>query len=378
MELSPRERVIKALRHEEPDRGPLAFGGGASTIEREAYEKLKKYLDISSPTVTYVRDHVAPDERILERLGSDIRFVRPKFSSSKIEEDNSYVDDWGTRWKKPPSSLYWDMVDFPLKRDSLEEIEGYSWPNVKNPARLRGAKEEAKVLHEEGKYVVAADLICYGVFELAWALRGFENFLSDLASNPKFTHVLLEKIVELQKGLFEEWLDQMGEYVDIVMVSDDVGIQNGLMISPRMYRKMIKPHQRELWGFIKKRTNAYLFLHSCGSVFPLIGDFIELGIDILNPVQPLAKDMDTKRLKEMFGDKISFWGGIDIQEVLPGGDKDKIEKEVRKRIEDLSPGGGYILSPAHNIQMGVKPENLVFMFDKAKETGHYPINKGRK
>lgn len=373
MEFSPRERVLRALRHEEPDRIPLAFGGDSSTIEREPYNELKKFLGISSPTVTYVRDHVAPDERILQCIGSDVRFVRPNSQSLRIEPDNSYIDEWGTRWRKPTSSLYWDMIDFPLKEDNLEVIEKHSWPEIKDPARFKGAKEEAVRLRQQGEYAVAADFICYGVFEMAWTLRGFENFLTDLMANPHFADALLQKIVEMQKGLFAQWLKQVGEYVDLVMVSDDVGIQNGLMISPQVYREMIKPHQKELWRFIKEKTAAYLFLHSCGSVFPLIEDFIELGVDILNPIQPLAKDMDTKRLKERFGDQISFWGGIDIQEVLPGGDKEKIEQEVRTRIKDLGPGGGYILAPAHNIQLGVTPESLLFMFDQAKELGNYPL-----
>jgi uroporphyrinogen decarboxylase len=137
---------------------------------------------------------------------------------------------------------------------------------------------------------------------------------------------------------------------------------------------MIKPFQRRLWSYIKERTAARLFLHTCGSVYPVIGDFVELGVDILNPIQPMAADMDTKRLKQEFGDELVFWGGIDTQRVLPHGSQDDITEEVKRRLTDLAPGGGYIFSPAHNVQLGVSAQNLLHLYDMGRELGRYPLS----
>ena len=373
MEMTPRERVLTALDHREPDRVPMAFGGDASTIETDPYEELKTHLGIDSPTVCYSRDHVAPDERIMQRIGSDIRFVRPEPVVHQPDADNSYVDQWGTRWRKSTTSLYWEMAGFPLQEGTLAELRDHQWPCFEAD-QFATAGEEARRLRREGTFAVAADLVCYGVFEMAWSVRGIEHFLEDLAARPDYAGALLERIVEVQETLFEAWLSQVGDSIDVVMVSDDVGIQSGLMISPRTYRTMIKPFQRRLWSYIKERTGARLFLHTCGSVYPVIGDFVELGVDILNPIQPMAADMDTKRLKREFGDELVFWGGIDTQRVLPHGSQDDITEEVKRRLADLAPGGGYIFSPAHNVQLGVSPQNVVHLYDMGRELGRYPLS----
>jgi len=373
--VKPRERVICALSHKEPDRVPIAFGGGPCSIERDAYEDLKRYLNVTSETRTYVRDHVIPDDKILEMFDVDFRFVHIGKAKKAVVHiaHNTYIDEWGTTWKKPPPSLYFDMVDFPIKKGEMSELNEYVGLDTQDLRRYEGIREEAKRLRENTDFAVAADLICFGVFEQAWALRGFQNFLLDLAMNPKFAEALLEKIVEIQIQLYDRWLDALEPYIDVIMVSDDMGTQTGLMISPSMYRDMIKPYQKKLWRFIKDKTNAFLFLHCCGSIYPILNDFIEMGVDILNPIQPLAKDMDTKRLKAEFGDRFTFWGGVDTQWALPFGSREDVEKEVYTRIEHLSPGGGYILSPSHNIQYGVKPENIMTMFKAAKKYGAYGL-----
>ena len=158
------------------------------------------------------------------------------------------------------------------------------------------------------------------------------------------------------------------------MVSDDLGGENAPLISPDLYREMVKPAQKKLWQFIKDNTEAQLFQHTCGNVYSLIPDLIEIGVDILNPVQVAAKDMDSKRLKEEFGDRLTFWGAIDTQRVLPYGSPEDVETEVKKRIADMAPGGGYVLTAVHNIQAGVSPENICMMYDAAKKYGKYPID----
>jgi uroporphyrinogen decarboxylase len=176
---------------------------------------------------------------------------------------------------------------------------------------------------------------------------------------------------------FRHYLEAVGDCIDVVVVSDDLGGENGPLISPELYRELVKPAQKKLWQFIKSNTEAYLFLHSCGSIYRFIPDLIEIGVDILNPIQVAAKDMDTRRLKDEFGDKLIFWGGIDTQRILPFGSPEDVESEVKKRIADMAPGGGYVLTAVHNIQAGVSPENICMMYDAARKWGAYPIDTAR-
>jgi len=173
-------------------------------------------------------------------------------------------------------------------------------------------------------------------------------------------------------GFFEDFLASVGKYIQVVVGGDDLAMQEGPLISLDLYRKLIKPRQKELFSFIKKRTAAYLFYHSCGSVSQFIPDLIEVGVDILNPVQVSAKNMDTHRLKKEFGHEISFWGGgCDTQKILSFGKPEEIKGEVKRRIRDLTPGGGFVFTQVHNIQPGVPPENIVAMFEAASEYGRY-------
>jgi uroporphyrinogen decarboxylase len=212
-----------------------------------------------------------------------------------------------------------------------------------------------------------------GVFEQSVAIRGNENFYVDLIANPKLATAIMDKMLEFYIGFWEEMLPIVGPYVQVIKVGDDLGMQNGPLISPDLYRSLIKPRERELISFIKKRTDAKIYFHSCGSVYEFIPDLIEIGVDVLNPIQVSAKDMVTKRLKQEFGERLSFWGAVDTQQVLPFGSQEDVEAEVRKRIGDLAPGGGYILSSVHNIQAKVPPENIAAMFDAAFKYGEYPI-----
>ncbi|MBC7188960.1 hypothetical protein H5U35_01930 [Candidatus Aerophobetes bacterium] len=374
--MTPKERLLTALSHQEPDRVPLDLGGTPTTIEVPAYEELKKYLGVKSKTKTFLRDHVEPDEKILELFEIDTRYLHPKPPKSwklRIEKDNSYVDEWGIRWKKPSSSLYFDPVGHPLKDATIDDLQRYTWPDPSDEGRVEGLREKAKFLFEKTDYALVADMHGVGIFETSWMLRGFEKFLEDLIINEDFALLLLEKVTEIKIGLYSKFLEAVGRYVQVVMTSDDLGTEKGPLISPQLYRKMIKPFHKKLFDSIKKRTDAYLFFHSCGSVYNFIPDLIEIGVDILNPVQVAAKDMDTEKLKKEFGDKISFWGGIDTQRVLPYGRPDDVEEEVKRRIKDMGKDGGYVLCAVHNIQAGVKPENIVRMYEAAKRYGVYPL-----
>jgi len=376
--MTPRERVLTALGHKEPDRVPLDLGGLSTTIEADPYQELKAHLGITSETKLFLRDHVDPPEELLEEFQIDTRYVRigrPQNFKVQIDADNSYRDEWGTRWRKPESSLYWDPVDWPLKDATIEDLETYAWPDPNDPGRTEGLRERARRLHAETDYAIVADMPVLGVFETAGVcLRGIERFMMDLVLDKPFAEALLNKLADLHIELYGRYLDAVGEYIDVIVVSDDLGGEHAPLISPEIYREMVKPAQKRLWQFVKSKTKAYLFMHTCGSVYRLIPDLIELGVDTLNPVQVAAKDMDTKRLKKEFGDRLAFWGGVDTQKVLPYGSPQDVEEEVKKRIADLAPGGGYILTAVHNIQAGVSPENICTMYDAAREYGTYPID----
>jgi uroporphyrinogen decarboxylase len=377
MAMKPRERLLTALRHHEPDRVPIDLGGNSTGIEVEAYNRLKDLIGFKGETKTFVRDHVEVDEPILERFGVDTRYVRvgaPRGYVTKIEDDNSYLDIWGTRWKKPPTSFYWDMVEYPIKEPTLDALKKYRWPDPKDSGRTVGLRARGKTLFEKTDYAIVLDATGFGVFETGWMLRGVENFLMDMAAEPKFAEAVMQGVADYLVALYDGVLDEVGEYLQVVMVGDDLGTQHGPMISPEAYRKLVKPAQKRVWQFIKSRTKAYLFLHSCGSVRKFIPDWLELGLDILNPVQVAARDMDPKELKREYGKNLSFWGGgCDTQRVLTFGTPDDVEKEVRKRIAEFAPGGGFVFNQIHNIQPRVPPENILRMFETVLKYGTYPL-----
>ena len=375
--MTSRERVLTALRHAEADRVPIDLGGGTTGIEVEAYDRLKALVGFQGQTRTFVRDHVEVDEPILQRFGIDTRYVRvggPRGYRLQIDANNSFLDIWGTRWQKPPSSLYWDMVGHPIAEPTPAAFKAYRWPDPHDPGRTDGIGQRARTLFEQGEYAVVLDTSGFGVFEQGWALRGFENFYTDMVAEPAFAEALVQGVADYQIALYERVLAEVGPYVDVVMVAEDLGSQDGPLISPETYRRMVKPAQKRVWQFIKSKTAARLFLHSCGSVRRFIPDLIEIGVDILNPIQVAAADMNPAALKREYGKDLTFWGGgCDTQRVLTFGTPDDVEREVRQRIRELGPGGGFVFNQIHNIQPGVPAENIVRMFETVLAHGRYPI-----
>lgn len=380
--LTSRERVQAALEHQEPDRVPVDMGSMHTCIETYAYEPLKRVLGFAPerPVRTFVRDHVEPDPELLERFGIDTLYVRigaPDAWRLVIEQDNSFVDEWGAVWRKPEGSLYFDPVDFPMASASLGDVERWPWPDPKDPGRTRGLREKAKRLREGTDKAICLDTIGLGIFETAWMLRGIQNVLCDLMADQELAEAMFTKIADVKVGMYEQVLDEVGDLVDVVFASDDLGTQRGPMMSPSVFRKMLKPHEARLFGAIKARTKAKLFCHSCGGIRPFIPDLIEIGLDILNPAQPFAHEMASTDLKREFGQNLSFWGAVDEQSVLPRGTPEQVREEVRTRIRELGKGGGYVLGPSHNVQGDVPPENIVAMYDAAREYGAYPIRSDR-
>ena len=374
--MTSRERLLRSIRHEEPDRIPLDLGGVSTGIETLPFDDLKKYLGKNWKTKNFMRDHVEPPEELLRLFGIDTRYIRikpPGNFSININPDNSYLDEWGTKWMKPDTSLYWDPVDHPLKEARIEDLESYPWPDPDDPGRYAGLKQEAKNLHENSEYAIVGDIPVFGAMDYACLfLMGPERFYMDVILNQEFILRLFEILTDLQIRFYENYLSAIGKYIDVIMVAEDLGGNSGPLISPDHYRKLLKPYAAKLWKFVKENTDAYLFLHCCGSVYKLIPDLIEIGVD---PVQVGAEGMAPKRLKAEFGDKLTFWGAIDTQRVMPFGSPEDVDDEVRTRINELAPGGGYVLTAVHNIQAGVKPENVCKMYEAARKYGTYPIKE---
>jgi uroporphyrinogen decarboxylase len=377
MAMTSRERVLCALDHREPDRVPIFIGtSGATTMLAPAYDRLKAYLGIASETRAFWRalQYALLDEEVMVRFGSDGRMLLPGAAPSTLGGElpgGGFVDNWGIPWRHAPASGYYEIVRPPLQTATLDEIERYPWPDLVHPSRFAGLKEQARAIQAAGYAVVALSGV--SPFEYCYMLRGVEQWFLDLAADRDLALALLNAVAGRMQQAAIALLEEAGEHIDVIVTGDDLGSQNAPLISPKMYRALIKPVHAELLAAIKSRTRARVFYHSDGNIYPLIGDLIEIGVDLLNPVQVSAREMgDTARLKREFGDRMSFCGAVDSQWVLPHGTPDDVRQEVRRRIRDLAPGGGYILASVHCIQPDVPPENVCAMFEEALAAGRYP------
>ena len=380
--MSPRQRVETALDHREPDRVPLDLGtGGSSSPVPEAYTRLAAYFGVSAPArpVTHMLRLSKVDDAILQALEIDTRpvYMRPARRGLRpCSEPDHFYDDWGVKWREVDTglSVFREIAESPLADASIDDLADYPWwPDPLDPDRYIGTKEDAERLFHETDYAVIGCPGFNGVWERAWYLCGFERMLASLVADPEFVHAVLRRVTDIGKAVMGRYLDLVGPYIQMIKMGDDLGAQNGPLMSPKTYRAVIKPYHKELFDLIRQRTKARIFLHTCGSVYRLLPDLIDAGVEVLNPVQVSAADMDTRRLKAEFGDRLSFMGAIDTQHVLPFGTSDDVKREVERRIVDLAPGGGFILAPVHNVQADVPPENLVTMYRHALQVGMYPI-----
>jgi uroporphyrinogen decarboxylase len=382
--MNARERVTLALNHQEPDRIPIDLGGSiCSSIHRDAYIELKKHLgmDIEEiQMVDYVQQLPYVDEALLERFDIDFRLVQlPAATAPDLEifeegDNYAFIDRWGSKLHMPKEGgLYFDWVDFPIQEPTLSALDDYAWPHPDPPECNAQLRKQAEYLYEHTDYaLVGSAIIGGGIFEQPARTMGLENFFMALVKEPRFADRLMGQITEIYIESCNNYLEQVGQYLQVFTYFDDVSGQDGWLISPDVYLRMIKPKQRRLLEAIRRKTDAKVYYHGCGAVYDLIPDLIELGFDILNPVQVSARGMDTKRLKEEYGQDMVFWGGgVDTQHVLPFGRPAEVADEVKRRIDDLAPGGGFVFAAVHNIQALVPPENIVTMFETALEYGKY-------
>ena len=378
--LTSRERVLCALNHEEPDCVPVFFGtSGVTTMLSPAYESLKAHLGVHKPVrlISRIFQYALPDEEVMQRFGSDGRPLlagpAPSPHRRTISAD-AFVDEWGIEWRRAANSLYYEEARAPLREASLDDLERYPWPDLGHADRFVGLADEARRIHDETGCAVVA-LSGASLFEQLQLLRGMETLLTDFAANPDFAQALIARVCDLMLTGLHGLLDAAGEHIDVIVMGDDLGTQNAPIISPRMYRTLLKPRHAALIAAVKARSQAKVFFHSDGNIYPLLGDLVDVGVDLLNPIQVSAGDMgDTARLKREFGAHLAFNGAIDTGDVLPHGTPSDVRREVRRRIADLAPGGGYVLSAVHCIQPDVPLANVMAMFDEARVAGRYPLS----
>jgi uroporphyrinogen decarboxylase len=381
MPLTSRERVLAVLNHEIPDQVPIIVGASNATgISTPAYRRLKQLLNVQTQE-KYLYDWpelgaAAIDEIVLERLHSDVRGVHdrePDWVREKNrtrEPSTPYFNSWGVGSVEGDPGTWFPAIHPLAETHAIVDIERYPWPDMNDPTRVAHVRAEAQKLADENKYAILATPWLAFPLERAFAMQRMDRFMLYLGRYPDFARALLTRIAELCKTLMGHFLREIGENIDMIKIGDDLGMQNSLLMSPKMYRQIVKPIHADYISFIKSRTKAKLFFHTDGDVFDLIPDFIEMGVDILNPIQTSAGKMSNlEELKKQFGKNIIFCGAIDTHHTLPFGTPDEVRAEVKRIIEILGKDGGYMLASVHTILPDVPAENVLAMVDAAVEFG---------
>ena len=384
--MNSRQRTKMALEHREPDRVPFDLGGTVLTsINVHAYRRLREYLGLPEKEIRVmdVFQQIAEvDDDVRAKLGCDVRNVAPR-SSATFQIDvnttdmpgyNFFHDEWHIGWRMPQEGgFFYDMFEHPLAgATSIDDINKIKWPDPTDPARFVGLQEGARHVAQDLNELVIAGGMAAGYWEITCWMRGYAQIYPDLVNNLKWVEYLMDKIVDIKLAYWEIALPLLGENVDVVQEADDLAGQFDLLVSPEIYRKVIKPRHKKICDFIKARTNAKIFYHCCGAIRSIIPDLVESGFDIINPVQVSATGMESKALKRDFGKDVVFWGGtVDTQGVFTDGTPQQVRDEVRRRIDDFAPGGGFVAAAVHNIQANVPPENIMAMWEAVQEYGAY-------
>ena len=382
--MTSRERLLKTLRHETPDRVPIDLGGNQTGIHKNAYHNLIAHLGIREEVriLDAVQQLAVPGEAVLERLRVDTRYVRAGAPASwkggivQMQRDgklwHDLTDEFGIRWSMPDDTPYYmDISLHPLANATLADVKDFPWPKGDDPSRFAGLRERALQLKQETPYAVVTG-ISGVVYEICWYMRGLEQWFCDLLTQPEFCEAMLEQTLKFWLDWFRLFLDEVGDLVDVIMIGDDIAGQNGPLFNPQLYHRLVKPRHKRLVQYLRSRTEARIWYHTCGACSDFIPDLLDNGIHILNPVQTSARNMNPADLKRRFGGELAFWGGgCDAQRVLSRGTPAEVAASVRENVEALKPGGGYVFNNVHNIQGEVPPENILALFDTAYESGFY-------
>ncbi len=366
--MTHRERFIKAMKHNKTDRAVFDLAGSPQTAVDypETKAELARLLGIEGEK----QGRYNVDERILERFDIDTRRIggmpTPPTSHVRTEKGIAY-DQFGIGYRQ--INGHSEICVNPLRDATIEEVMDYELPDPEkiDLRQIDAWAAQAQQLHENTDYAVIAEHPVLGVFEIGCWMFGFDDYLYRCAAEPEVVHAFSQRILAMQKRTIEIYYGALGGYIDCTTSGDDFGTQRSTFISPDMFRALVKPYFMERVEYTRRFTDALFKHHSCGSVYTLIPDLIDCGVDILNPIQPGVYMMEHERLKNDFGDRISFWGGVDTQHLLPKGSPEEIRKEVQRILSVMDKNGGYILAPAHTIQNDVPAENLIAMYDAAME-----------
>ncbi len=378
--MTSRKRVLTALAHQEPDRVPLALGGGPYGLVDDLYLRLIKLLGLGDPVQPFRTGHTISymDDRLLARLGTDLRYCWPGLlPNSPIipgENDDTFYDSYGQVWKRA-RPYYFAAEGILRDASSVDDIERrVHWPDLSDPRWTAGVRERAHMLREETDYFVVMRMVAsHGPFQTACDLRGTSEFLKDMIRNPVFAQALLHRVTTSIEGLIQLAMDAGGRWFDMIeLPGDDYAGNLNPLISPSMFRKFLQPCLQRLVNAVRESNDGTrIMLHSDGAISKLLPDILATGVDVIHPLEPLpASDLAASKMQ--YGDQVTFLGGIDISHAMPGSREDVIA-EVKRRIVQLAPGGGYILAPSNHLQADVPAENVVTLFETAREAGEYPI-----
>jgi uroporphyrinogen decarboxylase len=376
--MTSRERARAAFAHREPDRVPIDIAAtGASLIRREVYDGMLAIWGMppEADLVTSVASGmVMPGEAFRRRVGADFVQVGLEcLESWRPLDESTWVDEWGVQWMRvgdgEPSA-----ERGPLERDdiSVAEIEAYpGYPMADDPRRYPDLESRVRAIRDATDRAIVFDFH-YGIIRESQRLRGFSPWLMDLILEPARAEAVMSRVLDTITGIADHALASIGSEIDVFLFYDDMGFQDRPYMRPEMYRALVKPYHARFLEAVRRRTSAPIMMHNDGAIHDLLRDYIEMGVAALNPVQVSADGMgDTAALKAEFGTDLLWWGAIDTQQVLPFGSPQDVRDEVRRRLDTLGPGGGYVLAPGHNIQKEVPPENVIAMYEAALEMGAY-------
>jgi uroporphyrinogen decarboxylase len=383
--LSSRQRVLAALDHQSPDRVPIDLGGNQTGIHKFAYQAVARHLGLNDSVTIMdaVQQLARPSEALLERFHVDTRYIvagaAADFKGGVVQNRrdgrlwHDLTDEFGVTWSMPDDQpFFMDISQHPLADATIDSLREYPFPRGDDPGRFAGLRERALELRQHTPFAVVSG-ISGVVYEICWYLRGLETWFMDMLSQPEFCEALIDRTLKFWMDWFRVFLDEVGDVVDVIMIGDDLAGQKGPLFRPEFYRRVVKPRHKQLVQYIRSRTKAKIWYHTCGGCAEFIPDLIDNGIDVLNPVQIGASGMEPSLLKARFGDRLAFWGGaIDAQHVLPFAAAASVREHVRRNLETWKPGGGYVFNNVHNIQAGVPAENIVAFYDAAYEFGFYP------
>ncbi|MCL1887547.1 MAG: methyltransferase [Kiritimatiellaeota bacterium] len=367
--MTHRERFCKAVSHQPVDRAVFDLCGSPQTYvdSPEVKARLGEILGFTGPW----KGNYCVDERILEAFDIDTRHVggmppMPATRHRRAENGVTY-NDWGIGFRGVAD--HWEMCHYPLKDATADTIMAYEFPDpdrIDMSAVQRWA-DEAAHLQRTTDYAVVAEHPVFGVMEIGCWLFGYDDYLYRLAAEPETMHAFARRFYGHQKKVIEKYYGALGPYIDCTTSGDDFGTQTGPFMSTAMFDEFVTPYMRDRVELTKKFTGAFYQHHTCGSVHNFIPSLIACKVDVINPIQPGVYMMEHDRLKKDYGAQMAFWGGVDTQHLLPRGTVAEVKAEVGRILSIMDHDGGYILSPAHTIQRDVPAENVIAVYEGAKE-----------